>query len=466
MSGRTARWLAALPVSLLVACGGGGEPVATVVAARIDELGPIFRRASITLSMPADVEVEYHASSGPRLLVRSARPAALTHELALPRLRERETYRYRVRAVAGAGRSGPRFEGSFVTGDLPDDIRSIAFAPSGLPSYPLTFLSVRSTFNGGLVVDAEGHVVWYARTTSAPFGATRRANGNWVLLEHGAALSEYSPLGEPVATLSQARLSPETIHHGLAATPWDTILFLAFEPREFDGRVLQGEALWDWDPGTNALRKRWSAFDFLDPAVDSGARSVPEDWLHANSLAFGPRGNAIMSLHFLDQVISVAPDFGSIEWRLGGPGSTLAVSPSQATSGQHSAREVAPNRILMFDNGFARPDGSQWSRAIELAIDPTTGAVGTAWEYRPEPDNWARVTSSVRRLANGNSVVTFGTPAGLVGSSGPIAVHEVSPSGGLLWSMTVTLPNGGIFEGHPIDSIGGETTVPGGFRQP
>ena len=460
MRARVARWLAPTSAGLLIACGGGGESPATVVATRIDELGPIFRRASVALSTPADIEIEYRASSGPRLLVRSPQPAALTHELALPRLRGRETYSYRVCAVDRTARSGPCVDGTFVTGDLPDDIRSIAFMPSGRSSYPLTFLSVRSAFNGGLVVDSEGHVVWYARTTHSPLGATRRANGNWVLLQNGIGLAEFSVLGEPVATLSQTRVPAEAIHHDLTATPWDTILFLAFEPRELAGQVLQGEALWEWDPGTNALRKRWSAFDFLDPAVDVGARSVPDDWLHANSVAFGPRGNVIVSLHFLDQVISLAPDFGSIEWRLGGPRSTLSVSAAQSTSGQHSAREVSPNRILMLDNGFARGDGSQWSRAIELAIDPATGVVGTAWEYRPDPDIWARIISSARRLPNGNSVVTFGTPAGLLGASGPIAVHEVSPAGRLVWSMTMTLPDGGVFQGDPIDSIGGETTLP------
>jgi hypothetical protein len=443
----------------LIACGGGGDSAATVVAVRIDELGPIFRRASIALSKPADIEIEYGASSGPRLLVRSPQPAALTHELALPRLRGRETYSYRVCTADGTRRSGSCGNGTFVTGDLPDDIRSIAFTPSGQSSYPLTFLSVRSAFNGGLVVDADGHVVWYARTAHPPLGAARRANGNWVLLLNGIGLVEFSALGEPVATLSQARVPAGGIHHDLTATPWDTILFLAFEPREFAGVILQGEALWEWKPETNALRKRWSAFDFLDPAVDVGARSVPDDWLHANSVALGPRGNAIVSLHFLDQVISLAPDFGSIEWRLGGPGTTLPVSAAQVTSGQHSAREVAPNRVLMFDNGFARRDGSQWSRAIELAIDPSTGIVGTAWEYRPDPDIWARIISSARRLPNGNTVVTFGTPAGPLGATGPIAVHEVSPAGRLLWSMTVALPNGGVFQGDPIDSIGGEATV-------
>jgi hypothetical protein len=59
---RIARSLAALSTSLFVACGGGGDSPGMVVATRIDELGQIFGRASIALSRPADIEIEYRAS--------------------------------------------------------------------------------------------------------------------------------------------------------------------------------------------------------------------------------------------------------------------------------------------------------------------------------------------------------------------------------------------------------------------
>jgi len=454
-------WLAVLPLALLVACGGGGSAAVSIVSTRVDDQGPIFRRLAVTLSDPAGIEVEYWAATGPRLLVRSSAPATLAHQLPLPRLRERESYRYRVLVVDDAGRPQSTSEGAFTTADLPDDVRSISFAPTGQSSFPLSFLSVRSTFTGGVVVDSQGQVVWYARTPGAPFGAARRANGDWVILIPGTGLMAYSPLGEVVASLAQARVpGNEAIHHDLTVTPWDTVLFLTFEPREFAGQVLRGEALWEWDMRAKTLHKRWSAFDFLDPALDIGPRSVPNDWFHANSLALGPRGNVILSLHHLDQVLSLAPDFGSIEWRLGGAGSTIAIAADQVTSGQHSAREVAPNRVLMFDNGYARADGGRYSRAIELELDPVAASARTIWEYRPSPDIWSTLISSVRRLANGNSVVTFGAPPGQRGATGPVALHEVSATGQLLWRLAVGLPGGGIFQGDPLNSIGGEVVVP------
>ena len=343
---------------------------------------------------------------------------------------------------------------------MPEDVRAIGFAPSGVASAPLYFLSVRSTFTGGLIVDAQGHVVWYGRTPTAPAGAARRANGHWVLLfggVAGAGLIEFSALGEMVHRLDASALpAGQRIHHGVTATPQDTLLFLAFDPRDVEGQVRNGEALWEWNPPTGALNKRWSAFDFIDPRLESGARSVPEDWLHANSVSIGPRGNIVVSLHFLDQVISLASDFGAIEWRLGGARSTFAVDPMQASSGQHSTSEVATNRVLIFDNGVARADGSRFSRAIEFALDQSSGSVATAWEYRPDPTIWAPIFGSVRRLPNGHSVVAFGAPPGQLGATGPLVLHEVSPSGQRLWSLLVNPPGGGIFQADPITSVAGE----------
>ncbi|MCC6192887.1 MAG: aryl-sulfate sulfotransferase [Burkholderiales bacterium] len=445
---------------LLAGCGGGGDPPPAIVATVVDDHGPIFRRLQVTLSEPGEVDVEYAAAGGEPLRVASVAQATL-HVLVLPRLRERQTYTFRVRARAAPGAAESTAEGGFATGDLPEDVRAIGFAPSGVASAPLLFLSLRSTFTGGLIVDAQGRVVWYARTPNPPLGAARRANGHWVILfggGSGAGLIEFSALGEVVHRLDAAALpAGQRIHHSVTATPRDTLLFLAFDPREVDGQVRNGEALWEWDPATGALDKRWSAFDFIDPRVESGARSEPQDWLHANSVSIGPRGNVVVSLHFLDQLISLTSDFGAIEWRLGGARSTFAVDPAQASSGQHSAFEVATHRVLMFDNGVARADGSRFSRAIELALDPGSGGVATAWEYRPDPAIWAPVFGSVRRLPNGHSVVAFGAPPGQMGATGPVVLHEVSPSGQWLWSLLLDLPpGGGIFQADPIASVAGE----------
>ena len=63
----------------------------------------------------------------------------------------------------------------------------------------------------------------------------------------------------------------------------------------------------------------------------------------------------------------------------------------------------------------------------------------------------------MRRLPNGHSVVAFGAPPGQLGATGPVVLHEVSPSGQRLWSLLLSLPpGGGIFQADPITSVAGE----------
>jgi hypothetical protein len=456
------RFLPFLLASLVLAsCGGGDTEVSfpTVTAAQVDDSGPIFKSLSVTLSAPAALEIEYWSASAPHLQVESGTSNDTEHEIVLPRLRADSTYAYEVRATVDGRRSQSLAQGTFRTAELPADLQAIQCEATGAPTQPLTFLSVRSDFTGGIVVDGDGDIVWYGRTSVTPQGATRRANGNWVMVEDG--LTEFSALGEPVRRLPQSRMpTGATIHHGVTATPQNTLLFLALDPRVFGATVLNGESVWEWNPEDDTLTKRWSAFDSLDPSVDFGARSIPTDWFHANSLAMGASGNVIVSFHSLDQVLSLSADLSTIEWRLGGPGSTFALAPGQMTSGQHSAREPAPNDILVFDNGYARADGSEYSRALELKLNRASDTVDTVWEYRPQPDIWATIISSARRIPNGNSVVTFGTPAGLVGATGPIAIHEVTPQGALVWDMVITLPSGSLFQADPMDSVAGEIQIP------
>ena len=114
------------------------------------------------------------------------------------------------------------------------------------------------------------------------------------------------------------------MHHAIVVTPRDTVLYLTFDTEDFAGKRLKGEAIWEWNPDTGEDVKRWRSWDFMDPALDRSARTAGE-WLHGNSLHVGPGGNVLLSFHYINQVISIAPDWKSIQWRLGGVRPTIAV---------------------------------------------------------------------------------------------------------------------------------------------
>ena len=316
---------------------------------------------------------------------------------------------------------------------LPPDLQKIKITATGTltPDYALLHLYAEQGYKGYALVDGNGRIAWHYRTKDYPFGADRRKNGNFVFMDKGHGLVEIDRTGAIVHELKQ-RDPDREMHHAIVVTPEDTVLYIAFDTETFNGKPLKGEAIWEWNPDTGADVKRWRSWDFMDPALDRSARTAGE-WLHANSLYVGPRGNILISFHYLDQVMSIARDWKSVEWRLGGVRATVAVPPAQQTSAQHTAAEIAPNRILMFDNRTALQP--PYSRAVEYAIDG--GTAKQVWEWRPPADNYASAVSSARRLPNGNTLVAFGMEKGRNGSSGPTEAFEVTSEGKVAWHVLV-----------------------------
>jgi hypothetical protein len=316
---------------------------------------------------------------------------------------------------------------------LPADLQAIKLTATGTltPKYALVHLYAEQGFKGYALVDSAGRIAWHYRTKDYPFGADRRKNGNFVFMDKGDGLVEVDRAGAIVHQLKQR--DPENeMHHAIVVTPRDTILYLTFDTQDFAGKRLKGEAIWEWNPDTGEDIKRWRSWDFMDPALDRSARTAGE-WLHGNSLYVGPGGNILLSFHYINQVISIAPDWKSIQWRFGGVRPTITVPVDQQTSAQHTAAELANHHLLMFDN---RTDlQPPYSRAVEYAIDGASAR--QVWQWKAPDNNYAFAVSSARRLANGNTLIAFGMEKGRNGSSGPTEAFEVTPAGDIKWRLLV-----------------------------
>lgn len=427
---------------LLAACGGSsvlGVEAPGVRAHRTTTAGPLVQSLRVELQRSAPVRVEYWTDDGRRLFVDSR--AAATHSILLTRLRADRTYFYRV--------VDTNAKGAFTTEVLPSDLARVRLTARGTPTTPLVLLHLYDPygFRGYAAVNAEGDIVWYWRTADMALGAVRRANGHAVFLDLGRGLVEVRPDGSVVHELAQDRESREQ-HHDVIETPSRTLLFLAFDARQHAGKLLKGEAIWEWWPATGRAVKRWSSWDHLSPERDRAPRSGDE-WLHANSLALGPRGNVLVSSRLLNQVISISPDFQRVEWRLGGVNATRTLAVPDQFSGQHTARELASNRLLVFDNGIRGRDSS---RALEL--DLGASPVKAIWQWQPARRNLSAFVGSARRLANGHTLVAFGMSA-FGGSTGPIEVYEVNGKGETVWHLEVA-DTRQTFRAEPWPSIGSE----------
>ena len=316
---------------------------------------------------------------------------------------------------------------------LPADLAAITITATGKLSadFALVHLFAEKGFKGYALVTSDGHIAWWYRTKDYPFGAARRRNGHFVFMDKDYGLVEVDRSGTIVHELRQREAERE-MHHGIVITPNDTVLYIAFDTETFNGARLKGEAIWEWSPDTGADVKRWRSWDHLSPALDRSARTAGE-WLHGNSLAIGSSGNILFSTHYLDQVISIAPDWKTVQWRLGGVRPTVAVAQGDAASAQHTAAEVAPNRILMFDNRTGLPGG--YSRAVEYELQGNHARV--AWQWRPSRDNYSSAVGSARRLSNGHTLVAFGMEKDRNGSTGPTEAYEVTPDGQVAWHLVV-----------------------------
>lgn len=431
-------------LAVLAGCDSPTTPAGPVVASMdLVAVGPLVYRLSLELELAAPVAVEYRSGDGPVTRVESDR--ALTHEIDLARLRPSTDYRLE---IVGTSRSA-----DFSTGPLPPDLDAIEFEAVGRPTVPLVLLHLFNPegFKGYVVVDSAGGVVWYWRSEDFPFGMTRRASGNFVFMDKGRGLVEVAPSGEVIHELPQTE--ERELHHDVVATPDDALIFLAFDTRTADGEPLHGEAIWEWRPEDGTATRRWSSWDHMDPMQDRGPRFGAE-WLHANSLHVGPRSNTVVSFHYLNQVASIDPGWDAFEWRLGGVNATISVPEADRFTGQHTAREIAHDRLVLFDN---RLEQAEPSRAVELDISDPRAAV--VWSWAASHGNHSSAVSSARRLPSGNTLVGFGMSEDLVGSTGPIEVFEVTPDGDTAWHLGVS----GLwimFRAEPLLTIAGEELLP------
>jgi hypothetical protein len=321
--------------------------------------------------------------------------------------------------------------------------------------------------------DQAGDVVWYYEVprqmglmNANSFIQLR--SGNLLYLATNVGFEEIGP---DARLVRRVRIASSPLHHDMLELSDGRVLFVGSEVRELDASLiggppnlrLRGDTLNVLDLAADTEAVVWSAFDFLDPLdrapqwlgrIEEGA----EYWTHANSVSLGPRGNVLFSLRHLDQVISLSPDLSTIEWKLGGRGSSFHFPNAEDLFyGQHSAYEVSEGRLLLFDNGNYRPEGD-FSRGLELALDFETMAARKAWEYRHQPDIFSSRISSVARLSNGNTLVNFGFRED---PDEPVLLVESRPDGTTVWQQSLSYEGRRIsrFRALPFDSLRGEQSV-------
>lgn len=468
-----------------------------VVERRADHA--LIADATVDLDRAAPIYFEYgNAVVG--WLRTPTTPAGTSHQAQILRMRAETAYQVRAIALDEAGCPAAVATAELMTGPLPDPLRGYVADQSGQASLPLVMMDwpsiapfVPPTANVDksrylAAVDQQGHVVWYYLTpreypvpvpeTSA-YPIIRRANGNLVYIAAYHSVDEITPDGRIVWRFRSESGAASRPHHEVAELADGRILFLGAETRPIDDGgnggppdlPLVGDTVHVVDRAAGAEREVWNAFATLDATqrpLHWAGWKIREavDWTHANAMGVGSRGNALISMRHLDQVVSLAPDSGTIEWKLGGEDSSFSFpNPADRFYGQHAVTELPNGHLLLFDNGNYRPEG-EFSRVLELELDFGTMTARKVWEYAPTPEIFSDKVSNVVRLPNGNTLVNFGFR---VAPDEPSLVQEVRPDGTVAWeqSMRWRGMRAVRYRVLPLASLAGETSVePTAFNLP
>ncbi len=324
-----------------------------------------------------------------------------------------------------------------------------------IPGFTLT------DFTGGgsaflVAFDRAGDVSWYrefaAAAGEAALDAERHANGNYTLFV-GASTGwqpasgqfyEVTPAGEIVrtyATSSTYFTDPHELLLDFSGGLVSRVNLLGYDLRKIDltslgGRpdqLVAGHVLVRQSP-SGAVEFLWNAWDHFTLAdwifVPPGIRQMPSiDFDHPNSIATDAQGNYIVSFASLGLIAKIDGLTGDVLWRLGGRRNdfTFVGDPFGGFGIQHDARLLPNGDIILFDNGTGHVPPE--SRAVEYRINPVNRTATMVWEYRHKPAIFAPFAGSVQRLANGNTVVSFGAKPTVV---------EVAPNGEVAWEGQVT----------------------------
>ncbi|KNF07197.1 hypothetical protein CLPU_21c00150 [Gottschalkia purinilytica] len=241
-------------------------------------------------------------------------------------------------------------------------------------------------YKGGALVEVNwnSEIVWEYNNENHSHDARRLKNGNTILL-----CIEKAPEG--IIDKIKGGLPGSESESGF----W-TDRIIEINP--------EGEIVWDWHS--------WEHVEELinHPITDQDCR---DHWPMGNSIEVIPSGDILVSFRNISTVVIISKETGKIIWKLG----------HDVVAQQHAPTWLDNGNILIFDNGSQRKsDPSIYSRVIE--VDPKTSEI--VWEYQDNPKTnfFSSYVSGVRRLPNGNTLITEGFKGRL---------FEVTKSGEVVW---------------------------------
>ncbi|MCK6526869.1 aryl-sulfate sulfotransferase [Myxococcota bacterium] len=216
-------------------------------------------------------------------------------------------------------------------------------------------------------------------------------------------------------------------HHDFVELPGGTYAALVTDPREVEGKTVDGDRIVEFGPGgeQTAIWSVWDTFEFSE-ASDHLAGTT---WSHANALDYDEDEDAYsVSLLGLDAIVRVDRATGESFRIVGGRLSDFATPGGETRlfENQHQF-EIDGDVLRVFDNGTP---SSLDSRAREYLLDDSTGTADLVWSYGATPPLYCYNLGDVFRMEDGHTLVNFGVLGQL---------DEVDEDGEVLWRINLDL---------------------------
>ena len=375
-------------------------------------------------------------------------------------------YQVRVAEV----RSGERYYSSAFevrTGTLPAASVELALSQVDEDRATRRFLatSLYSDRSTAVILDGDGDVVWSHTPPdlgweNAFVSRVRQARiGEWIT--YNVSGGQAHGLPEPDLTRAVVRVSldgsreqvmllPDT-HHDFFELGDGSLALLRYDRREIDGIPWIGDAVVVIAPD-GSERQVWTAWDHFPFDADHVV-GPHRAWSHANALFFDMREGAYyVSLRNFDSIVKIDATSGEQLWALGGETSSFVLPGGSVDlfDNQHQF-DLVDGGIVVFDNGS--PEDLD-SRAVEYALDETTGVVQRVWEHHSDPPLFCAAMGDVDRLDNGNTLITW-SAAG--------QVEEVTPAGEVVWRLRAQIGAGfgfSLWRQTLTDTVHAELPIP------
>jgi len=361
-------------------------------------------------------------------------------------------------------RSTPRNQPPVLSTDtdsLPTDFPIIKVDTVNNPAPGYFFLTTAETGamtgNFAFMMDNSGKVVKYKRIPNRHvYDFKQEMNGLYSYAEGqsewgyaGGSRSVHRIVDSAFTPLDSVRAGNgyDADSHEFRILPNGHVLLHAYDIQYFDlsgiitggnpNAIVVGSIIQELDLNRNVVFQ-WRSWDYI-PIADTymSTSASAFDYIHVNAYVPDDDGNILASFRNICSIVKIDRMTGDIIWRMGGKhnqftfiGENPANAPTYFTY-QHCLVRLPNGNFMMFDNGNLHTN--KLSRGVEYQVDQVAKTAKMVWEYRHTPDIFANARGSVQRLANGNTVIGWGSAP--INGVGRQSVTEVRPDNSTAFEM-------------------------------